>query len=392
MSRSGAWRGWRRLCRRQRMCRQAVRGASSRAAARKKRGLLIAGFHDGRPFDLYFNSENGGLFRCFRTCVNRSDRSPMAVFCIRDTFEKPMSIAEENPTGLETCADVFQLAQLRALNQQGQEPKTWLVQIYPAERIGRLVNLTNGSITLGRDDHSGVMFDDVAVSRQHAKIERLGDDFVVTDLGSRNGTYVNDEAVPSHRLHNGDRIRVGHQILKFVAADQFEEQYYELVYKMMTTDGLTEAYNKRYLLDVLDRDLARARRTGQLVSVLMIDLDGFKNVNDTHGHPIGDDVLHQLCDRIRGVLRCDEVLARYGGEEFTVLLAHSCADEAQVVAERVRKIVAEKPYSVGVVELVLTVSIGVATTRGEETTAQLMAEADRNLYLAKQRGRNCVVA
>ncbi len=80
---------------------------------------------------------------------------------------------------------------------------------------------------------------------------------MLTDLGSRNGTYVNDVAVPTKVLANGDRIRLGHQILKFVAADQFEEQYYELVYKMMTTDGLTEAYNKRYLLDVLDRDIAR---------------------------------------------------------------------------------------------------------------------------------------
>ncbi len=219
-------------------------------------------------------------------------------------------------------------------NQQGQEPKTWLVQIYPAEKIGRLVNLTNGCLTLGRDDDSSLAFDDAAVSRHHARIERVDDHFVVIDLGSRNGTYVNDHPINRQVLCNGDRLRVGQQILKFFAADRFEEQYYELVYKMMTTDGLTEAYNKRYLLDVLDRDVARARRTGQLVSVLMIDLDGFKNVNDTHGHPIGDDVLHQLCDRIRGVLRCDEVLARYGGEEFTVLLAHSCADEAQVVAER----------------------------------------------------------
>jgi diguanylate cyclase (GGDEF)-like protein len=216
--------------------------------------------------------------------------------------------------------------------------------------------------------------------------------FVVTDLGSRNGTYVNDHAVPHQELHNGDRIRVGHQVFKFVAADQFEEQYYELIYKMMTTDGLTEAYNKRYLLDVLDRDIARARRTGQLVSVMMIDLDGFKNVNDTYGHPIGDNVLQQICRRVRSVLRCDEVLARYGGEEFTVLLAHGAQHEAMTVAQRVRQTVAQAPFCAGTAEIHLTVSIGLATGRGEGTAAQLLAAADRNLYQAKHHGRNCVIA
>lgn len=294
------------------------------------------------------------------------------------------------PAALDTRTDVFQLVQLHALNQYGG--KNWLVQIYPANKIGRLVNLTEGPITLGRDDHSGITFDDVAVSRQQAKIERVDGRFVITDLGSRNGTYVNDAAVTQKTLENGDRIRIGHQILKFVAADQFEEQYYELVYKMMTTDGLTETYNKRYLLDVLDRDISRARRTGQLVSVLMIDLDGFKNVNDTYGHPVGDDVLHQLCQRIRGVLRQDEVLARYGGEEFTVLLAHAAEGEALMVAKRIRETVAESPFFVHDIEIPLTVSIGLATARGEQTTAQLLAAADRNLYLAKERGRNRVEA
>jgi two-component system, cell cycle response regulator len=294
------------------------------------------------------------------------------------------------PNCVDTRTDVFQLVQLHALNQSGA--KSWLVQIYPADKIGRLFNLTEGHVTLGRDDHSCVPFDDVAVSRHQAKIERMDDRFVIIDLGSRNGTYVNDVAVSSKVLENGDRIRMGHQILKFVAADQFEEQYYELVYKMLTTDGLTEAYNKRYLLDVLDRDIARARRTGQLVSVLMIDLDGFKKINDTYGHPSGDDLLHGLCERVRGVLRRDEVLARYGGEEFTVLLAHATEGEALMVAKRVRETVAEKPFYAHGKEVPLTVSIGLSTARGEQTAAQLLAAADHNLYLAKQRGRNRVVA
>ena len=240
-----------------------------------------------------------------------------------------MATAEATPPGLETCSDVFQFAQLSVLDQQAKERKSWLVQIYPAQSIGRYINLTGDAITLGRDDQCSMTFDDGAVSRQHAKIERVGDHYVVTDLGSRNGTFVNDQPVPSQTLTDGDRVRVGHQILKFFAADRFEEQYYERIYKMMTTDGLTEAYNRRYLVDILDRDIARSRRTGHPLSVMMIDLDGFKRVNDSYGHPVGDDLLHQLCERVRSVLRGDELLARYGGEEFTVLLAHSAEAEAQ---------------------------------------------------------------
>jgi diguanylate cyclase (GGDEF)-like protein len=306
--------------------------------------------------------------------------------------EKPMSTAEASPPGLETCNDVFQFAHLGALGQQGQEPKSWLVQIYPAQSIGRFVNLMGNCITLGRDDHCSMTFDDGAVSRQHAKIERVGDRYVITDLGSRNGTFVNDQAVPSQALSDGDRVRVGHQILKFFAADRFEEQYYERIYKMMTTDGLTEAYNRRYLIDILDRDVARSRRTGHPLSVMMIDVDGFKAVNDSFGHPVGDDLLHQLCERVRTVLRGDELLARYGGEEFTVLLAHSDEAGSAKAAERVRRTVAQTPFFVGSVEIPLTVSIGLATGRGDATATEMLAAADRNLYLAKQGGRNRVVA
>ncbi len=303
-----------------------------------------------------------------------------------------MATVESNAVGLETRCEVFQFAQLGAAGQAGEQPKSWLVQIYPPQSIGRFVNLTGDTITLGRDDHSSMMFDDPAVSRHHARIARVGDSYVVTDLGSRNGTFVNDQAVPSQALRDGDRVRVGQQILKFFAADRFEEQYYERVYKMMTTDGLTEAYNKRYLLDILERDVARSQRSGHPLSVMMIDLDGFKSVNDSYGHPVGDDVLHQVSQRLQSVLRSDELLARYGGEEFTVLLAHSALPDALTVAERVRQVVAEAPFTVGRIEIPLTISIGLATSQGEGTAAELLAAADRNLYAAKQGGRNCVVA
>jgi len=321
-----------------------------------------------------------------------AQRSPDFKFLRIQETENPMSTTEASPPGLETCNDVFQFAHLGPLSQQGEKPKSWLVQIYPAQSIGRFVNLMGDRVTLGRDDQCGMAFDDGAVSRQHAKIEWVDDHYVITDLGSRNGTFVNDQRVPSQTLGDGDRVRVGHQILKFFAADRFEEQYYERIYKMMTTDGLTEAYNRRYLIDILDRDIARSRRTSHPLSVMMIDVDGFKGVNDSYGHPAGDDLLHRLCQRVRTVLRGDELLARYGGEEFTVLLAHSDETGSRKAAERVRQTVADTPFFVGGVQIPLTVSIGLATSRGEATATEMLAAADRNLYRAKQAGRNCVMA
>ncbi len=260
----------------------------------------------------------------------------------------------------------------------------WLVRIYPADAIGQLIGIDDDRVLIGRDESCNLVLDDDSVSRRHALLERTADGFLVTDLGSTNGTYVNDSRVASCQVASGDRLRFGNQIFKLLTTDHLETQYYETVYKIMTTDGLTQVHNKRYLLDVLKRESARARRTGHPLSVLLLDIDHFKAVNDTHGHLAGDDVLQELCRRTRGLLRGDELLARYGGEEFAVVLADCSPVQARQVAERIRQATSDTPFQTEAARFTVTVSIGLASSQGELSVPDLLAAADKNLYAAKR--------
>ena len=166
------------------------------------------------------------------------------------------------------------------------------------------------------------------------------------------------------------------------------------------TDSLTGVYNRRYIDRRLIEEIARARRQAYRVSVMYIDIDHFKSVNDTAGHQGGDEVLRELCARIKDELRVSDALARFGGEEFVVLLIDAELDSATMVAERIRASVADRAFDLtGGLSLRVTVSIGVATLDDfdranpvEGVAQSLLAQADSALYKAKQAGRNRAVA
>jgi diguanylate cyclase (GGDEF)-like protein len=269
-----------------------------------------------------------------------------------------------------------------------------LVRIYPAEGIGAVYDLGSESIVIGRDPSCDFELDDDSVSRQHASLEQVAGEYILTDRGSTNGTYVNDERIEQRKLRTCDRLRFGNQIVKFLSTDQIEVEYHETVYKIMTTDGLTQAYNKRYFLDVIEREFYRARRTGRPLSMLMVDVDLFKRINDTYGHLAGDEVLGELCRRINGLLRRDEVLARYGGEEFALVMSDTPLDEAREAGERLRRAVAGHPFVSEQATIDVTVSVGVASTEGRSLAepTELIEQADQRLYAAKQSGRNRVMS
>ena len=280
-------------------------------------------------------------------------------------------------------------------SQQGNlsQQSGCLVRIYPAEGIGEVYDLGNESIVIGRDPSCDLELDDDSVSRQHASLEQVAGGYILTDRGSTNGTYVNDERIEQRKLRTCDRLRFGNQIVKFLSTDHIEVEYHETVYKIMTTDGLTQAYNRRYFLEVIEREFYRARRTGRPLSVLMVDVDLFKKINDTYGHLAGDEVLGELCRRINGLLRRDEVLARYGGEEFVLVMSDTPLDEACEAGERLRRAVAEHPFVSEQATINVTVSVGVASTEGRSLVepTELIEQADQRLYAAKQSGRNRVM-
>lgn len=161
--------------------------------------------------------------------------------------------------------------------------------------------------------------------------------------------------------------------------------------RLAMTDDLTLTYNHRYFSPRFNEELERSRRTGQPVSLLIMDLDHFKKVNDAHGHPVGDAVLRTFCDRVRSFVRKLDVFIRRGGEEFLLVMPATSLEQAKATAERIRKKIGENPFDAGTGESVRqTVSLGVATWDGRESPEAFEKRADQALYAAKTAGRDRV--
>ena len=216
--------------------------------------------------------------------------------------------------------------------------------------------------------------------------------YILRDLGSTNGTFVNDQSISECKLEGGEIIRFGSFMFKFLVADGIEAQYHSTVYAAMTRDGLTGAFNKSYLLDSLTHEIARHQRCGRPLSALLMDIDFFKKINDTHGHLVGDEVLREFSQRIATAKRADDLLCRYGGEEFTVVLSETSVEDAVLLADSLRVAIDSQLFSTSDGEIRVTVSIGAAELPKEESlnATALLERADVQLYRAKQSGRNRV--
>lgn len=157
-------------------------------------------------------------------------------------------------------------------------------------------------------------------------------------------------------------------------------------------DALTGVLNRRTIIEGLQRELSRAQRDGLSVGVIMVDLDHFKRINDTYGHPIGDSVLRETVQRVQQELRAHDLLGRYGGEEFLVVLPGCSAEETKTIADRLRQCLADKPIDLPSGPLLITGSFGAASsTGGGADVDTLLRLADTSLYRAKHEGRNRVV-
>jgi diguanylate cyclase (GGDEF)-like protein len=197
-----------------------------------------------------------------------------------------------------------------------------------------------------------------------------------------------------HKLKDGDYLRVGNCIYRFLAGGNVETEYHEEIYRLTIIDALTEIHNKRYLLEFLERELARTTRYRRPLALILIDLDLFKKINDDFGHLGGDFTLRELAACIKAVIRREELFARYGGEEFAVVLPETTEEGCVQVAERIRSMVEKHPFQFEGRPYHITISLGVTTTTGDEelTPSELIRQADEKLYQAKRDGRNRVVA
>jgi diguanylate cyclase (GGDEF)-like protein len=267
-----------------------------------------------------------------------------------------------------------------------------LVQIYGPE-LGKKFELESAEVTIGRAPECEIVVDLDNVSRRHAQLANGDDGWVVRDLGSTNGTFVNNaEIAGDYKLANGDLIKVGGSIFKFLVGGNVEALYHEEIYRMTIIDGLTQVYNKRYFLEFLEREMARCQRYERALSLMMMDIDFFKKVNDTHGHIAGDHVLREVAAAIKSKTRKEECFARYGGEEFGLVIPEAGHDKAIYLAEKLRHIVEEKEIAFEGKRIPVTLSIGVSDMTADlDGPLAFIKVADERLYRAKKEGRNRVV-
>ena len=266
-----------------------------------------------------------------------------------------------------------------------------IVQIYGGE-IGKRVAFADEDITIGRDDDNTIIVDLSTVSRHHARLVHKARTCHVEDLGSTNGSFVNGDRVTSVReLRSGDLLKLGGAVFKFIEGGNIEALYHEEIYRLTIIDGLTQIPNRRYLMDFLERELARSRRHERPLHLAMLDVDHFKKVNDEMGHVAGDTVLRGIAQMLQNEVRRDELAARFGGEEFTFVLPETELEGAIAFCERIRETVASSTFLDNDREIRVTVSLGLAGVKPEFDSDQFIAAADRRLYGAKAAGRNCVV-
>lgn len=254
-------------------------------------------------------------------------------------------------------------------------------------------------LVIGRRDDADILLVDDGVSRRHAMLRVTGNRALLRDLDSANGSWVDGARVHEAILGNGSRLHLGMQtVLKFIWADDIEADFQRKLVEGALQDPLTGLYNRRLLEDRLGSELAGALRHGRLVSVLMVDIDHFKQVNDAHGHLAGDEALRMVANTLRATIRKEDFVARFGGEEFVVIARETGLDGARLLGERIRRAVERSRCVWQDQDLSVTVSVGVTVSAPAdrfvpgETERQLLEAADRALYRAKEEGRNRVVA
>ncbi len=282
---------------------------------------------------------------------------------------------------------------------------------------------------IGRSSEADIQLTDERVSRQHASLRWSGSGFALVDLQSTNGTYVNDGKAGSIRLLDGDRIRIGPHDLQYLISSGeensipepddtllFERKVHELANEaenpemagrirdlkryynqkrdslsdMAFRDELTGLFNRRYFDQKLTEEINRSARYGRKLSLILGDIDHFKNYNDEFGHQKGDEVLQSVSEILRSSCRSSDTAARYGGEELVVILPETDMEGAYLVAEKARKLIEAR--SGDVAGTTVTISMGIASFGPEnDGPAELIAASDRALYKAKANGRNCCV-
>ncbi len=265
--------------------------------------------------------------------------------------------------------------------------------VYIGNDRGKQFALNSFPVSIGRSDDADVMLNDEKISRIHCVIKQFGDLYTAEDNGSTNGTFVEGEKITSSRLEPGASIQVGRTVMKFDYKYKSELEFETKVLNTAINDPLTGIFNREGFSQRAQEEIALAKRTGVSLSLLMIDIDNFKEINDTFGHLAGDYVLSGLVALISEQKRTEDLIGRYGGDEFLVLLRGLKEGKGAVAfSNRIREQVADSDFVYDGRRMPVTVSIGGMYELGEKihTLTSLIEKADKALYKAKNAGKNRV--
>lgn len=278
-------------------------------------------------------------------------------------------------------------------SEKEAQDKPACLLVVGGELNGAIFDLKEGNHTLGRSAECSITLDFKGISRKHFGVKVEMDEVIIADLGSSNGTYLNNEKISSPaKLRKGDMVKVGSFALKFLPKGDTERLTYDKLYEEANTDGLTKCYNKTYFNNRCDLEVKKSKITGDPLTLIIFDLDHFKKLNDNFGHDAGDFVLKEMAELLRNNgIRQNDTFARYGGEEFVVLLPKTNLKQGFEIAERLRRLIETHEFVYESQKLPVTASVGVSDYRqGVETGVDLFKRADQAVYDSKGNGRNQV--
>jgi diguanylate cyclase (GGDEF)-like protein len=265
-----------------------------------------------------------------------------------------------------------------------------LIVVYGTE-IGRRLPLEQHNFTIGRSTRCDLFIDQEAVSRKHAQIVYAAGRYTIRDERSSNGVRVNDERITEHLLSDGDKIQIGETVLTFLSGRGIEKRYQDVIYRLMTVDRPTGAYNRRYFSDALERECARALRDGVALSLVLFEIDGFASIVAQDGPLAAETVLRAILPPVRAKLRQKDILGRLSSKEFALLCPEVDLGGARKIAEKLRAVVEVTAVSGDLAGRTYTLSLGAAAlSKVEPKPAVLFASARSALLDAKRKGGNGV--
>ena len=288
----------------------------------------------------------------------------------------------------ETSTLVHSASEQRGVPEANQQPT---LVVMHGSLLGMTYAITGEALVIGRMASVNIPIDDENVSRRHAEILLKDDCVKIRDLDSTNGTFVNSQRVHEAVLSDGDLILIGRVLFKYIRSSTIENRFFGQMYALATTDFLTGIYNRQHIISRLESEFARARRYDRPLSLLLYDIDHFKQINDTFGHIAGDQLLIESSRLVAKNIRQQDFFGRLGGDEFVVICPETELNNTVLMAQRLSQLIEKWSYSHQSRKLDFSISIGIAAVTDEmRSTTDLLAKADTLMYKSKHRGRNHV--